>query len=246
MHDLKIAVICVYNNALQLKEQLIASLNKQDIQYDLICLDNTKQQFSSASKALNYAAKQTDADVLIFTHQDVFIKKENGIREFASAVMDGEIGNIYGSSGARENEKNNIGAYTSGLVYNRSFVSQPDTVQRVSCLDECFFGMKKETYCMYTFDEALCDDWHLYCVEMCLRARKAGKGVFMVPIQLHHFSKGHVTWNYMKCLKKLASTYRPDFRYIWTTVYKVRTTRIYINTLTCLWYLNRKIRNKPI
>lgn len=242
----QIAVICIYNNETQFKEQLVASLDRQDVEFDLICIDNSNQRFASASKALNYAAKQVNADVLIFTHQDITIKEQSGLREFANAVWLGKSGNIYGSSGAREIEKNNIGTYTSGLVYDDSIIKKPSTVEKVSCLDESFFGMKKETYDMYEFNELLCDDWHLYCVEMCLRARQRGNDVFMVPIQLHHFSKGRVSWNYMKCLKRVAKAYKSDFKYIWTTVYKVRTNDIYMSILTTIWYLNRKIRNRPI
>lgn len=101
--------------------------------------------------------------------------------------------------------------------------------------------MKKATFDNHPFDEKLCDNWHLYCVEMCLNARKMGSKVIVVPMQMHHFSKGTVTWEYMKCLKLLSQKYNVDFKYLWTTVYKVPANMIYINVLLCLWFLKHKM-----
>ena len=52
------SVICVYNNEEMLNEILLSSLKNQNFEYELILVDNTKKQFSSAAKALNFGACQ--------------------------------------------------------------------------------------------------------------------------------------------------------------------------------------------
>lgn len=42
-------------------------------------------------------------------------------------------------------------------------------------VDECCFGMERETFNSLRFNEDICDGWHLYAVEMCLRAKEYTK-----------------------------------------------------------------------
>ena len=79
---------------------------------------------------------------------------------------------------------------------------------------------------------------------MCLWNRKNGGSVYVCPIQLHHFSMGIISLGYMKNLKLLCKVYRKDFKYIWTTCYKVKTNVIYINLLYFFWIVNRIVRGK--
>jgi len=48
-----ISVVSVYNNEAVLNDFLIKSLQGQSAQYELIKIDNTKNQFKSAAQALN-------------------------------------------------------------------------------------------------------------------------------------------------------------------------------------------------
>lgn len=240
---MKVSIICVYNNEQQLEQQLKASLKKQNIKYEFIGINNIRNEYSSAAKALNYGASHATGDVLVFSHQDIYLKTPVELKNIVEAVFSCSIGTIVGTQGVKEPSKLYYTNLTSGPDYNADLVHDfDDKLYEVSCVDEGLFAMKKETWRNHNFDEVLCDNWHLYCVEACLNARKRGNKVFVFPSQVHHFSKGTISLEYMKNLKRLCEVYRRDFKYIWTTCYKVRTNWIYINALVAAWVINRFAR----
>ena len=242
---MKISLICVYNNEKQLKEQLTESLKLQIGDIETVLMDSKKLGFKSASEALNYGAETAKGDVLIFSHQDIYIKEVDGIEKLALAIEGVEIGDIVGTQGVREKSKVYYSNLTAGKEFNPSIVKDyNEELIEVSCVDEGLFGMKKETWVQHHFDESLCDNWHLYAVEQALNARKNGHKVWVYPVQMHHFSFGTISLSYMNGLKKLCGIYRKNFKYIWTTCYKVKTSRWYINSLVFLWLMNRKLRGR--
>lgn len=243
----KISIVCVYNNSSQFNNQLKKSLEKQDIDYELIAIDNSGHRFSSAAKALNYGSRKAKGDILIYSHQDIYLKRIDEVRRFAEAVDKCQIGSIIGTQGVREPSKIYYSNLTAGADYDEKIIQDyEERLYEVSCVDEGFFGMKRETWDALQFNEELCDNWHLYCVEMCLHTRKKGDEVYVFPLQLHHFSMGTISLAYMKNLKNLCSVYRKDFKYIWTTCYKVKTNPVYINLLVFIWVVYRKIRGKSL
>ena len=244
--EILISVISVYNDSKVLEEQLGKSLKNQNCRYEWIPVANDTNRFSSAASALNEGASKAKGEVLIFLHQDIFFKTENELKLFGERILSHDTGTIVGAAGAVEKEKQNIGVYTSGVLYDSNCLSVDWKEKEVSCVDEFCFGMKRSTFEQHSFDEKLCDNWHLYAVEACLYWRKHGGRVMVVPVQVHHFSKGTISLNYMQGLKRLADYYRSDFCYIWTTCYKVSTSKIWINGLLLIWYLNRKIRRRPV
>lgn len=241
---MKVSIICVYNNEQQLEQQLKASLKKQNIKYEFIGINNIRNEYSSAAKALNYGASHATGDVLVFSHQDILLKTQNELNRFACFISNASKGTIVGVAGALEKHKQNVGNYTSGIEINEVQIYKFNSPMEVSCVDECFFGMTRATYEMHHFDEILCDNWHLYAVEQCLYHRANGGKVYVFPLQVHHSSRGKINLKYMDGLIKLASCYRNNFRYIWTTCYKVRCNPIYCKTLRLIWITNRKIRRK--
>lgn len=240
---MKISLICVYNNEKQLKDQLLKSLKNQVGDIEKILLDSKQFGFKSAAEALNYGARIATGNILIFSHQDIYIKESNEIEKLATAIEKNEIGDIVGTQGVKERSKVYYSNLTAGKEYNPSIVKDYDEdLIEVSCVDEGLFGMKKKTWMKHHFDEALCDNWHLYAVEQALNARRNGHRVWVCPIQMHHFSFGTISLSYMNGMRSLCNAYRNDFKYIWTTCYKVRTAKWYINTLIFIWTMNRKLR----
>ncbi len=67
------SIISVYHNKETLEEDLLKGLKNQTTNYELILIDNTKGQFKSAARALNYGAKQikSQSKYIMFVHQDV-------------------------------------------------------------------------------------------------------------------------------------------------------------------------------
>ena len=242
---MKISVICVYNNTDALEAQLLASLKTQDAEYEFIGLDNRDRTYACAADALNAGAEQATGDILIFSHQDIYLKTPSELEKLASAIASCETGTIVGTQGVREPSKLYYENLTAGEEFDPALRNQfPDELVEVSCVDEGLFGMTRKTWEGHPFDAVLCDNWHLYCVEQCLFARKSGHKVYVWPAQIHHFSYGRISLGYMKNLKKLCAVYRRDFRYIWTTCYKVRTNPVYMEALYLAWAANRFIRGK--
>lgn len=242
-----ISVICVYNNRVQFEKQLKSSLIDQDVDFELIAIDNTNHRFKSAAEALNYGSNVANGDIIIYSHQDIYLKRSNEIRLFADAISKSDIGTIIGTQGVKELSNKYYSNITAGNDYNSELMDDyAESLYEVSSVDEGFFGMRRETWSNLKFNENLCDNWHLYCVEMCLHTRKNGNKVFVYPLQLHHFSMGTISLGYMKNLKKLCYFYGNCFKYIWTTCYKVKTSKWYINGLVFIWYINRKIRRRPL
>ena len=243
---MKVSVICVYNNPKQLEECLIKSLKTQNIEYELLLVDGTKNTFPSGSAALNEGVKKSVGEILIFSHQDIVLKRTDELKQFVEYIENMPEGTIVGAAGALEKNRNNIGNYTSGMELDREPIRKLSSAVQVSCIDECFFGMKKGTYNKHAFNEELCDNWHLYAVEQCLFHRKNLGKVIVYPIQLHHFSRGSINREYMNGLVRLVDEYGRDFKYVWTTCYKVRANYYTVRILRFVWILNRKIRNKTL
>ena len=242
-----ISIICVYNDKAALKNQLMESLKQFETKdFELILLDSTKYGFSCSAEGLNFGAQKANGDVLIFTHQDVFIKNENEFYDFCDFIKKNSIGTIVGAAGAIEGKKENYTNYTTGSILDIAIINRVNGIREVACIDESFFGMKKETFAGHPFDKTLCDNWHLYAVEISMFARKNGKKVFVYPIQIHHYSNGKISIEYMKGLLKLADCYRDVFKYIWTCCYKVKTNWIYTRGLYVIWCLHRIVMGKPL
>lgn len=244
---IKISVICVYNDKALFNKQLMSSLKEQDVEYEFIAIENEHGSYNSAAAALNSGASASHGDILIFSHQDIYFKTEKELRKLAERIDSVDLGDIVGTQGTKEPNKYHYANLTSGAEYNAQINHElEDTLYEVSCVDEGLFGMRKATWEAHHFDEELCNNWHLYCVELCLNARKNGHKVFVYPSQIHHFSKGTISLGYMKNLKRLCKSYRKDFKYIWTTCYKVRTNVVYINCLVFAWYINRILHGNLI
>lgn len=240
-----VSVICVFNNQEQLEKQLKASLEFQESDFELIAIDNRENKFKSAAGALNYGSQKASGEILIYSHQDIYLKRLDEIDRIAVAIEKCPVGTIVGAQGVKEPKKRYYTNSTWGKILDKRIVEDyKEDLYEVSCVDEGFFGMKKETWDLLKFNEELCDNWHLYSVEMCLHTRKLGNKVYVFPTQMHHFSRGVISLGYMNNLRQLCKVYRRDFKYIWTTCYKVRTNRLYINMLYTAWCLNRKIRGR--
>jgi len=162
-------------------------------------------------------------------------------------IMKFPVGTIVGTQGVREKSRIYYENLTAGSEYNSALSDRyPLEPIEVSCVDEGLFGMRRETWENHPFDEKICRSWHLYAVEACLFARQQGSKVIVFPIQIHHFSRGKINISYMSELRKLCEHYRKSFRCIWTTCYKVKTNRLYMDVLILLWVSKRLITGRKL
>ena len=239
-----ISIICVYNNREQYESQLLNSLKTQACEFELIEIDNTKAQFTSAAKALNYGAKISKGEYLIFVHQDLTFKSADEIKRFSDFGISLPMGSIVGAIGVKEKSYNYYGNWTSGTSFDPTKIMNLTAPVEVDSIDESVIGMSKKTWERHQFDEVLCDSWHMYAVETCLWNRKNKGKIYVYPMQVHHYSHGHINLSYMNTFLKLADNYRNDFRYIWTTCYKWTTSWIFVRLLYFVWVANRMLRGK--
>lgn len=243
---MRVSIICVYNNKKQLEQCLIQSLNKQSIEYELVLVDGTGNIFHSCANALNYGVSKAKGDILIFTHQDIYLKEYDSLLNFSNFINMKPTGCVVGAAGAIEKKQKNLGNYTTGELIDNRLLYNLYSPKEVSCVDECFFGMKRSTFDLHAFDEEVCDNWHLYAVEQCLYHRNNGGKVFVYPLQFHHLSNGKINLKYMDGLLKIVVHYKGKFKYIWTTCYKIRNNYLYVKMLRWFWIINRKIRKRDL
>lgn len=199
------------------------SLMRQTVKYELIGIDNRENKYSSAAAALNAGSKEANGDFLIFLHQDIIFEKPDSLSKFAEAYPK-DKNTIIGLFGASHGKSE---ALTTNLYSAQT-------------LDECFIGMSKDVYSRLKFNEKLCDGWHLYAVEMCLRAKEKGILIATGSFNIKHLSSGNVDDNYMRTFKKLITEYK-NAKWIATTCKSMPTKTALYNAYYFIWKLKKTL-----
>lgn len=216
-----LSVICVYNDENILEKYLLKSLNGQSIDFETILIDNTDNKFSSAADALNYGAKKSKGDLLIFAHQDIQFNPGN-LSEIENYVSDAEKIGVAGVVGVSENLK--------GVISNITHVSPPKQVgdipaeelMEVQTIDECLIIIPSYIFKIQQFDKDVCDGWHFYAVDYCLSIKSKGYKTYVLPIELYHGTgslsdlKVSMSDKYYKICNKLLKKHKNDYNWIYT------------------------------
>lgn len=224
MENKLVSVICCYNKVNEYVN-MCDSLCTQDIEHEIIGIDNTNNKFSSAASALNYGADKANGEILVFLHQDILFDKTNSLRTLVDKLQNYDNDCIVGIYGAiQKNDILQSGNYT-----------------KCDTLDECCIGMKKSTWQKLNFNEKLCDGWHLYVVELCLRAQKDEVDiVYINNCHIRHLSNGVVDESYMKTFKKLLIEYK-NKKWITTTCKSMPTNLIYYYIYYFFWKIKKEL-----
>lgn len=151
-----------------------------------------KINFNLLRRHLTGGGQTSDDEILIFTHQDVLFKSDS-VEKLISPLL--------------KEKSNNIMCGAFGVPI--------DDGNECYSLDECCVAIKNKTWQKYKFNEQLCNGWHLYVVEMCIRLREAGGKCVAAETGIKHLSYGNVDANYMKLYRRLQKTYS-DTRIITT------------------------------
>lgn len=213
MGESRVTIVCCYNDLMQY-QAFENSLKGQNTEYTLLGIDNRGQKFSSCAAALNSAAGQIETEYVIYAHQDIALPKPDMLARFAAYL--GLLGpeDILGVAGAVWDGSGSAGEQTCVLSKVRHGKALAEAGERdysgtAECetVDECFFGGHAEFFRAHPFDEALCDDWHLYAVERCLFTRMRGNRVYVCDIPLVHFSGGAIGHAYNRGFYRLARRY---------------------------------------
>lgn len=213
-----VTIVCCYNDSGQY-EAFCASLEKQKIAYELLGIDNRGQQFSSCSSALNSVLPKIKTEYVLYSHQDIRLPGEDMLSQFLDYVRQIGEDDIVGVAGAAEVEKvvadvvgDRAGTCVLSYILHGENLSCPGewdfyNLARCDTIDECFFGGRTSAFRKEPFDEELCDSWHLYAVERCLRARLWGNAVWVCNLPLVHESGGHIDHSYNVGFRRIAAHY---------------------------------------
>lgn len=207
-----VTVVCCYNNEECLKKMLLPSLNRQKQEVQRILIDNNQKKYVSAAMAYNKEVIKAEGDIIIFCHQDIAFDDENFIDDIEK-VFQKTPNIILGMAGIKKD-----GFVYSQLKYykTKEYITQKrlsDKLEEVESIDECFFAIKREHLMKLMFDEVVCDNWHLYAVEFCYRAKHADLKLksMVTSIQAYHKMEPgtglEVDEKFIKTMKKVCKKY---------------------------------------
>ena len=216
-----VSVICCYTSTDKLA-YLADSLNAQNMPCERIFVDNSANRFSSAAAALNYGAQKATGELLLFCHQDIRFKDEAALADLVDACTALNAGDVGGIAGAicvdgKKVTKTNITHSMQEIRYAEK--DWFDSVFfEVDSVDECLIILRKTTWQQYPFNEEVCDGWHFYGVELCLRARSNGHRALAFDARINHISsEGTLDKSFFRALYRLARAYRSQYDVIVAT-----------------------------
>lgn len=204
-----ISVICCYNDPEQYA-RMAGTLKKQDADYELIGIDNCENRYSCAAAALNLGGRLAKGNCLAFVHQDILFERPEALGMLCEAVeITGNAHTVAGPCGAVHGGREKL----------------PGGLYGVDTLDEYCIAMRRETWQRYRFDERLCDGWHLYAAELCLRVKETGGCIAEGHFPIRHLSIGNVDERYMRTFRALLKKYKSR-KWICTTCKSMPTNML--------------------
>lgn len=241
-----ITFICCVNDDRQFNGMLGPSLeilSAENIDYNILKIDTRERPYRSAAEAYNTEVRKNEAilkDILVFLHQDIAFDSS----ELFLAMIDELTANpkqILGVAGMPE-----TGKTISNLRYQSdgSYITQTRLAAKteVCSVDECCFAISKECFFKLFFDEKVCDNWHLYAVELCYHASVQNQiSSYVLPHSIYHKENGTggLTTDsaFLKTMWKVARKYRNKASVIYTPCYIVRTSFLSLLLKLCRTYI---------
>ena len=215
-----VTVVCVYNDPEVLQNCLRRSIEAYsgDHEVELVAVDNTHREFTSAGAALNHGARLAQQELLVFAHQDVYLHSIDLLVSRGRVLASSQWG-LLGANGFT-GDGNSVGRMRDRVLVIGAPAATPVEVDSV---DEVLFMVLREVILQYPLTEDPLLAWHAYAVEYGLRMRQLAKRVGAVDLAITHNS---LTIN----LDKLDEAHEyvgklyPDFRPIQTTCGMVGAT----------------------
>lgn len=227
--DPDFSVICVYNDREMLEQMLLSGLeNQSSDRYETVLINNQEQDYHSAAEALNTGAEQAVGDYYFFVHQDV---KLLGNKWFETAKYQLELVDDLGVAGFAGMASSGFDPKKKGrntILHGDdkrdwrlgNKIEEPHPVQTV---DELGLVVPSHVFVDYRFNPTICDGWHLYAVEYCLRIKsRTDLDVYALPMDLWHNSLKNTSSgtvqdiSYYKTLVSIVEAY-PELETIYTT-----------------------------
>lgn len=197
------------------------SLATQDnVNYELIKINNDKNQFDSARAAYNSAMKKAHGDYFIFLHPDMRFLDKNSLHDALDQITHLDNLGVAGVSGCPSEVHHFKSTLVTSIVHDNPphrFGKLIDKITEVQTVDECFFVMKRSFCEEHPFSDI--KGWHMYAVEQCLVALLNGRVNYVVPARMWHYSTGSSeNWQYVQTGREIAKKFGKDFPTISTTI----------------------------
>jgi len=200
------------------------------IPYELIIIDNSKNQYSSLASAYNEGVRKSQNAILCFMHDDIvyhtkgwgeiilshFLEKKVGMIGVAGARYLSDIPSIWWAGGHKYiNRKNGTMCFNS-IDTNRENIREsvdnlvnPENsiATRVTILDGLWFCVRKEIFEFVHFDDHYYDGFHFYDLDLSMQINKLNfelRSIFNIKLEHISASKHDKNWldNCFKFYKK--------------------------------------------
>ncbi len=217
----KISLITVYNNKKILDEMLASAKKQKNVDIDYVMIDNRDKAFSSASAALNYGVSKAQGDVFVFLHQDIEFLDDTALEQIYDFAIDNKSV-IFGAAGVKRRHKKSDDIVILTSIFAGEEKNKNNTLETATdcfTLDECLIACYRDVMKKVSFDENVCDGWHLYGADLCLQAGlNSDLDVMVIPMNyVWHKSNGNADKSYRKTQDELAKKYKGKYRIINTT-----------------------------
>lgn len=184
-----ISVICIYNDKAILDGMLLASLQRQDVGCQLVCIDNTDSRYSCAATVLNEAGAAAENDLVMFVHQDIEFLSTTWLSEAERMLRALESGAAAGVAGVDESGVMSASVW-HGEPWHFAGGMPVDVPTPVQTLDGSLLIAARADFRRTRFDAKVCPGWYLYVAEYCLSRKKLGFRAFVLPLPVYHRSTG--------------------------------------------------------
>ncbi|WP_026661191.1 glycosyltransferase [Butyrivibrio sp. AC2005] len=212
----RVTVVCCYND-LQQFEDLKNALEKQSEKAELLGIDNRASAFSSCAAAYNSIVKDITTPYVLYSHQDIIFEDENNIKQLGDYIEKTGTDDIVGVAGVRVSPKITYTNIFDGLNEKKPAGKlRVEGLEECDTVDECIFGGHSEYFKKEPFDEEICNNWHLYAVEQCLRTKLKGNKVWVCDVVLYHHSDGEHNYKLHENFRELSKAYHDRLDYIVT------------------------------
>jgi hypothetical protein len=160
----------------------LSSLKKQDAEYELILIDNTKNNFESLPKALNYGGSKARGEYLMFVHQDVELIDSNWLKNAEKILTSVDNLGVAGVAGV------DFKGNPVGFIIDRGiFWGLPlKTPKSVMTLDEQLIIVPRKVFSTMRFYEGF--KWHSWVADYCLCSQSVGLKTYVLPLPVSHNS----------------------------------------------------------
>ncbi len=212
----KITLVCCYNKPEQY-QALCDSLATQTEPYMLLGVDNRQQTYDACSKALNAAVRQVTTQYVAFAHQDIVFTSPAQLTQLVSYLERIALHDLLGVAGSRFDSKDTISNVYRQDGQSQYGAARVTDMELCDTVDECFIAGSTQHFLEFPFDEEICNGWHLYAVEACLNAKRAGNNIYLCDLPLIHQSGGNPDREFYRCFCRLCKEYNKQVPYLRTT-----------------------------